>query len=77
MVLDLQHNLHIYLYANDIFASIREKASFESGSIKGSSNVRYDETSVGISIYYNFKRGKSKERENQDRTVEESKRINF
>lgn len=70
-------NLHIHLYANDIFASILEKASFESGSIKGFSNVRYDETSVGISIFYNFKRGNLKEKENSDRTIEERKRINF
>lgn len=73
----LNDNLHIHFYANDIFASIREKASFESGSIKGFSNVRYNETSVGISIYYNFKRGKTKDRENSDRTIEEGKRINF
>lgn len=73
----LNDNLNIHLYVNDIFASIREKASFESGSIKGYSNVRYDETAVGISIYYNFKRGKSSEKESQDRTIEERKRINF
>jgi vitamin B12 transporter len=73
----LNDNLNIHLYINDIFASIREKASFESGSIKGFSNVRYDETSVGISIYYNFKRGKSNDKESQDRTNEERKRINF
>jgi vitamin B12 transporter len=70
-------NLNINLYVNDIFSSIREKASFESVSIKGFSNVRYDETSVGISIYYNFKRGKLKDKERQERTLEESKRINF
>jgi vitamin B12 transporter len=70
-------NLNIHLYVNDIFATIREKASFEGGNIKGFSNVRYDESVVGISIYYCFKRGKQKERENSDRTIEESKRINF
>lgn len=73
----INDNLNINLYVNDIFASIREKASFESSSIKGHSNVRFDETSVGISIYYNFKRDKSKEKEDKNNSIEESKRINF
>jgi vitamin B12 transporter len=73
----LNDNLIVHLYFNDIFASIREKASFESGSIKGFSNVRYDETSVGVSVYYNLQKGKQKEKESPDRNIEEGKRINF
>jgi hypothetical protein len=60
---------------NDIFASVRERAAFGSGAIDGSSNIRYDETSVGLSIHYYFKKGKQKEM--TDRSIEESKRINF
>ncbi|REG99437.1 TonB-dependent receptor [Flavobacterium aquicola] len=73
----LDEKLNVQLYFNDIFRSIREKAAFESRSVKGFSNIRNDETAVGISVNYNFKKGKSKEKEKQDRTPEESKRINF
>lgn len=73
----LNDNLSIHMYVNDIFGSIRERALFESGSIKGFSNIRYDETSVGISIYYSIKKGKQKERDNVDGSIEERKRINF
>lgn len=71
----LNDKLHVHLYGNDIFASIRERATFEGGSIRGYSDVRFDETSVGISIYYNFKNGQQKE--SREKTLEESKRINF
>jgi vitamin B12 transporter len=71
----LKEQLNLHLYVNDIFASVRERAAFGSGAIDGSSNIRYDETSVGLSIHYHFKRGKQKEM--ADRSIEESKRINF
>lgn len=67
--------LNLNIYFNDIFASIREKASFESGYINGYSNMRYDETFVGISILFNIRQEKQKK--NNDRTIEESRRINY
>jgi vitamin B12 transporter len=70
-----KEQLNLHLYVNDIFASVRERAAFGSGAIDGSSNIRYDETSVGLSIHYYFKKGKQKEM--TDRSIEESKRINF
>lgn len=71
----LDDRLHIHLYVNDAFASMKEKAFFESGSMRGYSNIRYDETSVGISVSFNIRQEKQKR--NNDRTSEESKRINY
>jgi hypothetical protein len=71
----LQEQLNFHLYVNNVFASVRERATFGSGAINGASNIRYDETSVGLSLHFHFKKGKQKEM--TDRSIEESKRINF
>lgn len=66
----------VHLYANDIFASLMERARFSGGTLKGASSVRYDETAVGISLNYFIKKGQTKGKSN-DRIIDESKRINF
>lgn len=71
----LKKQLNLHLYVHDMFASVRERAAFGSGTVHGSSNIRYDETSVGLSMHFHFKKGKQKEI--ADRSIEESKRINF
>lgn len=69
--------VHIYLYALDIFSSIREIADIRENTINARTDIRYDETSVGLAIYININRGKIKDSKRQDNNIEESKRINF
>lgn len=67
--------ISINLYVNDVFSSIHENIIFKTQSLQGHTKVRYDETSVGISVQYQFKKGRQKTF--SERNIEEKGRINF
>jgi len=66
----------VRLYANDIFASLMEDVSFQTGTLSGISKLRNDETAVGLSISYYLKKGQHKVRRS-NQSIDESQRINF
>lgn len=67
--------LTMRLYGTDLMASIRERSVFRSQYLRGSANLRYEETCVGLSINYTFTKGHQKEL--KEKGNEEKKRINF
>lgn len=67
--------LVIRLYGTDLLASIRERSVFRNQYVYGKTNLRYEETYMGLSVQYTFKRGNQKEL--KEKNSEEKKRINF
>ncbi len=71
----MDKSLTLRVFANDLFASVRERSIFTNGPVSGFTNLRYEETYIGVSLHYLFRKGKEKEA-NQS-VISKDKRINF
>lgn len=65
----------LYIYAQDIFHSNRPRVSVDSNYLYYTSREKNDSRMLGISISYQFNRGKEIRKSQNDNRIEESKRI--
>lgn len=65
----------MYIYAHDIFHSLRPRVSIDSNYLYYTSKEKNDSRMIGISLGYRFNRGREIKKSQKANRIEESKRI--
>lgn len=71
----LNDKFSLYIYAHDIFHSNRPRVSVDSNYLYYTSQEKNDGRMIGISLGYQFNRGKEMKKTQNENRIEESKRI--
>jgi len=70
-------NASIRIFVEDIFHTNHEDASIDFSFLKARTTSINDSRAIGIAFSYNFKKGEQKRNISQERSMDESKRVNL